>query len=192
MRRGGIAVDVARDMKATDSCEIARIARAGGHVSNGRVNGSLAIARAIGTPETYLCLAVYYVWFIMLSSFYAGDKSLKKGSSPALTAEPEIVTFRFQEDDEFLLIASDGLWDVMTSQVTEVDTITLRVLCGDLYIQQVNVMGLGALFLQAAVDMAADMLQKSDVLSAILGTVVEYYCVNKHFPANALCVLLNW
>ena len=48
LSRGNKAVDVARDMKATDSCEIARIAKAGGYVSRGRVNGSLAIARAIG------------------------------------------------------------------------------------------------------------------------------------------------
>ena len=41
-----------------------------------------------------------------------GDKALKKGASPVLTAEPEIVTFRFQTEDQFLLIASDGLWCV--------------------------------------------------------------------------------
>ena len=53
--RGGVAVDAARDMKATDSCEIARIAKAGGHVTKGRVNGSLAIARAIGAASCMCC-----------------------------------------------------------------------------------------------------------------------------------------
>ena len=40
----------------------------------------------------------------------SGDKSLKKGPCPVLTAEPEIVTFKFQPEDEFLVMASDGLW----------------------------------------------------------------------------------
>lgn len=92
LSRGGVAINVSRDMKASDSCEIARIAHVGGYVSRGRVNGSLAIARAIG------------------------DKFLKKGPQSPVTAEPEIVTFRFQIEDEFLIIASDGLWDVMSSQ----------------------------------------------------------------------------
>jgi serine/threonine protein phosphatase PrpC len=133
-------MDAARDMKATDSCEIARIARAGGHVSNGRVNGSLAIARAIGATQRRLLLLLLLLFVLLLLRLLctstltpllpppvalsclcacAGDKSLKKGPSPVLTAEPEIVTFRFQAEDEFLLLASDGLWDVMTSQVSE-------------------------------------------------------------------------
>lgn len=146
--RAGVAVDAARDMKASDSCEIARIAKAGGHVSNGRVNGSLAIARAIG------------------------DKLLKKGSTPALTAEPEIVTFRFQAQDEFMLLASDGLWDVMTSQ--------------------------------AAVDMAADMMSKNEVLASMADDGGEFRGSSEEvdryqaelnrigdFMANNACNVLN-
>ena len=54
-----------------------------------RVNGNLALSRAIG------------------------DRSER----PMVTAEPEIISVPVQEDnDEFILVASDGLWDVMDSQ----------------------------------------------------------------------------
>ena len=54
-----------------------------------RVNGNLALSRAIG------------------------DRSER----PMVTAEPEIVSVPVEEDDdEFILVASDGLWDVMDSQ----------------------------------------------------------------------------
>jgi serine/threonine protein phosphatase PrpC len=41
-------VDLTRDQKATDPDEIVRISKAGGFVSNGRVLGLLAVARAFG------------------------------------------------------------------------------------------------------------------------------------------------
>jgi serine/threonine protein phosphatase PrpC len=91
--RLGMAVNITRDMKATDAEEIARIAQHGGFVTNGRVLGSLAVARAIG------------------------DGQLKEPQRRILISDPEITSFRFQSDDEFIIIATDGLWDVMSSQV---------------------------------------------------------------------------
>lgn len=48
LSRNGQAIDITRDQKATDPDEIARIAKAGGFVNNGRVMGILAVARAFG------------------------------------------------------------------------------------------------------------------------------------------------
>lgn len=94
--RGDRAIDLTEDMKATNPAEIARIAAAGGHVMNGRVLGSLAVARALG------------------------DLYLKEGSGVnrkrSVIPDPEITSFRTQADDEFIIVASDGLWDVMASQ----------------------------------------------------------------------------
>lgn len=87
------AVDITRDMKATDPMEVARIVKSGGHIANGRVLGSLAIARAIG------------------------DKNLKKSPTKSLIPDPEVTSFSTTPDDEFIVIATDGLWDVMSSQV---------------------------------------------------------------------------
>jgi serine/threonine protein phosphatase PrpC len=91
--RGGAAVDITRDKKATDFEEIARICEEGGFVVNGRVQGSLAVARSLG------------------------DRNLKTDNKRFVIADPEITQFRINPDDEFIIIATDGLWDVITSQV---------------------------------------------------------------------------
>lgn len=53
-----------------------------------RVNGALAMSRSIG------------------------DLSLK----PFITCDPEITTHTITDDDHFLILASDGLWDVVSSK----------------------------------------------------------------------------
>ncbi|KAK1283492.1 putative protein phosphatase 2C 75 [Acorus calamus] len=70
--------------------ELTRIEAAGGRVIylNGyRVNGILAMSRALG------------------------DKYLK----PVVIAEPEITITQRTAEDEFLILASDGLWDVLSN-----------------------------------------------------------------------------
>jgi serine/threonine protein phosphatase PrpC len=91
--RDGRAVDITRDKKATDVEEIARICQEGGFVANGRVQGSLAVARTLG------------------------DRNLKQANAKYLIPDPEVTQFRVTRRDEFIIIASDGLWDVMSSQV---------------------------------------------------------------------------
>ncbi|OWM79484.1 hypothetical protein CDL15_Pgr022896 [Punica granatum] len=74
------------------SDELARIQALGGRViclNGARVEGILAMSRAIG------------------------DKYLK----PYVTAEPETTILRRDPRDEFLIIASDGLWDVLTNEL---------------------------------------------------------------------------
>lgn len=93
LSRGSVAIDITRDLKASDLEEVARVCEEGGFVQNGRVQGQLAIARTIG------------------------DKNLKPLDKKFLTAEPEVTQFRITARDEFIVIATDGLWDVMPSQV---------------------------------------------------------------------------
>lgn len=90
--RSGTAYDLSMDRKATDPEEIARIAKAGGFVVSGRVLGTLAVSRALG------------------------DAQLKKHKTGVLISDPEISSFVPSIKDEFVVIATDGLWDVMTSQ----------------------------------------------------------------------------
>lgn len=78
------------DHKANKPDERRRIQRLGGTVIMGivpRVMGQLAVARAIG------------------------DKSLK----PYVTSDPEIMTYNKQENDLFMVLASDGVWDVLSN-----------------------------------------------------------------------------
>jgi protein phosphatase 2C family protein 2/3 len=90
--RNGKAVDLSTDQKPTRSDETARIIDAGGYVTGNRTLGQLAVARALG------------------------DKDLKEEIEGALIATPEIEQWALRKEDEFVLVACDGLYDVMTSQ----------------------------------------------------------------------------
>lgn len=95
--RRGQAVEMSRDHKPMDEDERARITKAGGFVQEGRVNGSLALSRAIGDLE------------------YKQSRTLPPDQQ-IVTAYPEIKTETIVAGDEFLVIACDGIWDVLTSQ----------------------------------------------------------------------------
>uniref|UniRef100_A0A7I4A9N2 protein-serine/threonine phosphatase n=1 Tax=Physcomitrium patens TaxID=3218 RepID=A0A7I4A9N2_PHYPA len=92
LSRGGVAIPLSVDHKPEREDEMARVEAAGGRVIywNGyRVLGVLAMSRAIG------------------------DRYLK----PYVIPEPEVKCVKRTEDDEFLILASDGLWDVMPNEV---------------------------------------------------------------------------
>eukprot|EP00802_Teleaulax_amphioxeia_P010113 Tamp_10138.p1 GENE.Tamp_10138~~Tamp_10138.p1 ORF type:complete len:356 (-),score=70.73 Tamp_10138:1010-1945(-) len=72
------------DHKPSMPAEKERIVAAGGLVWQNRVMGYLAVARAFG------------------------DKSLKTFVIP----DPDVVSMDLQDDDEFVVLACDGLWDV--------------------------------------------------------------------------------
>lgn len=95
--RGGQAVAMTNDHKPTDTEEFNRITKAGGFISDGRVNGSLNLSRALGDME------------------YKQTKGLPPAEQ-MITAMPEVRTLDLQEGDEFLVLACDGIWDVLTNQ----------------------------------------------------------------------------
>ncbi|KAG5652868.1 hypothetical protein H0H81_003298 [Sphagnurus paluster] len=87
--RAGKAVRLTYDHKGSDKQEAKRITDAGGFVMSGRVNGVLAVTRSLG------------------------DSSMKEFVVGApYTTETELC-----EEDEFLVLACDGLWDVANDQV---------------------------------------------------------------------------
>jgi serine/threonine protein phosphatase PrpC len=88
-RKGGVAYRLSYDHKANDAPEKSRIEQAGGFVIRGRVLGILAVARSFG------------------------DHSLKQFVVP--TPFVQSVELREGEDD-FLVLACDGVWDVMEDQ----------------------------------------------------------------------------
>jgi len=91
--RAGHAVDLTRDHTAEVYEERIRVESVGGQIEYGMLNGELKVSRAVGDID--LC---------------TGDKM--KG----LTAEPDTHKLYITDDDEFVLIACDGLWDVFPSQ----------------------------------------------------------------------------
>lgn len=97
MSRGGRAYELSRDHKPELQAEQERILKAGGFIHGGRVNGTLNLARAIGDME------------------FKRNKTLP-AEEQIVTANPEIDTIELSDDDEFIVLACDGIWDCMTSQ----------------------------------------------------------------------------
>jgi protein phosphatase PTC4 len=133
-----IAIDLSYDRKATDAEELARISREGGFVTNGRVQGILAVSRAFGDSQLkkYMPSPAYDASKSNLGGEsqqrYQGSSSAY-GASPrgygsssntpigigqkrVLVVDPEISQLYPITSDQFLIIATDGLWDVMSSQ----------------------------------------------------------------------------
>ncbi|KAF9898644.1 Protein phosphatase 2C 2, partial [Lobosporangium transversale] len=113
----GAAIALSHDHKPVNKEESRRIVAAGGFVEYGRVNGSLALSRALGDFE------------FKTNATLGPDDQI-------VTANPVIVEHKLTDDDEFLILACDGIWDCMTSQevVTFVrkgiaDNIPLDKLC---------------------------------------------------------------
>lgn len=98
--RDGEAVPMSRDHKPTDPDEYTRIHCAGGYVFEGRVNGCLNLSRAIGDLE------------------YKEPKGLPP-EKQMITANPEIKTIELRSGDQFVILACDGIWDVLTHQQVE-------------------------------------------------------------------------
>ncbi|CAI9777929.1 unnamed protein product [Fraxinus pennsylvanica] len=90
----GRAIELSKDHKPDCTSERLRIEKLGGVICDGYLNGQLSVARALGD------------WHIKGS----------KGSKCPLSPEPELEEVVITEEDEFIIIGCDGLWDVMSSQ----------------------------------------------------------------------------
>jgi protein phosphatase 2C family protein 2/3 len=93
----GRAKPLSFDHKPQNEGEKARICAAGGFVDFGRVNGNLALSRAIGDFE------------FKRSADLPPEQQI-------VTAFPDVVIHEVSDDDEFLVIACDGIWDCQSSQ----------------------------------------------------------------------------
>jgi len=96
MCRNGIAVRLTSmtDHKATDPLEAKRVIEAGGRIVNDRVNGMLAMTRALG------------------------DHLLKMPILPnsVVSNVPDVTSTSLSGKDAFIILACDGLWDVIDDQ----------------------------------------------------------------------------
>ncbi|CAI0467589.1 unnamed protein product [Linum tenue] len=92
--RKGAAFEMSQDHRPSYLPERRRVEEMGGRIEDEYLNGYLSVTRALGD------------W----------DLKLPYGSSSPLIAEPEFRQMALTEDDEFLIIACDGIWDVMSSQ----------------------------------------------------------------------------
>ncbi|KAL8444773.1 hypothetical protein Emed_006088 [Eimeria media] len=95
--RAGVAFPLSHDHKPMNPGERARIAAAGGCVTNGRVDGNLNLSRSLG------------------DLYYKSDVFIPP-EKQRITAFPDVRVTPICKDDEFVIIACDGIWDCKTNQ----------------------------------------------------------------------------
>lgn len=97
LSRDGRAIELSQDHKPELPGELDRIRKAGGVVEDGRVMGNLNLSRSIGDLE------------------YKKNNSIPQ-KDQMITAFPEVRIEQLRETDQFLVLACDGVWDMLTSQ----------------------------------------------------------------------------
>ncbi|CAJ1963093.1 unnamed protein product [Sphenostylis stenocarpa] len=90
----GVAVEMSQDHRPSYLQERRRVEEMGGFIDDGYLNGYLSVTRALGD------------W----------DLKFPLGSGSPLIADPDVQVVTLTEEDEFLIIGCDGIWDVMSSQ----------------------------------------------------------------------------
>lgn len=94
----GVAEPLSHDHKPSNPGEKARIEMAGGFVGLDRVNGNLALSRALG-------------------DFVFKDNKTLDACDQIVSACPEVEHRTVTKDWDFILLACDGIWDVLNNQV---------------------------------------------------------------------------
>lgn len=117
---GQLAVPLSFDHKPDDESEAQRIRAAGGYVAMGRVEGDLAVSRGLGdfrfkniasvmsTPSTGITTNG-----IRLES---KDVTLKPSDQKVSPVPEIIVVTRDDAQERFIVVACDGIFDVMTNR----------------------------------------------------------------------------
>lgn len=116
-RGGGQCVELTSDHKPSRPDEAARVRAAGGFILHKRVMGELAITRAFGDKSFKMGIkAMLEEEAEELAGASDGSDQVKDLTAPLVSAEPEIASMILSHNDEFLLLACDGLFDVFRSQ----------------------------------------------------------------------------
>ncbi|KAK9503637.1 hypothetical protein O3M35_010157 [Rhynocoris fuscipes] len=93
----GRTIPLSYDHKPTIPMEYKRIIEAGGWVEAERVNGSLALSRALGDFQ------------------FKGGVSLRP-EQQIVSCMPDIITKKLDKNWKFVLLACDGIWEVMSNE----------------------------------------------------------------------------
>jgi serine/threonine protein phosphatase PrpC len=104
------------DHKPGREDESKRIRDAGGFVINNRVMGELAVSRAFGDSEFKKGIQSIIGQDELLKNENGDGEENKNWDQPLVIAEPDIQVVTINEDDQFVLLACDGLYDVFTNE----------------------------------------------------------------------------
>jgi serine/threonine protein phosphatase PrpC len=100
--RGGLPVPLSTDHRVSEPRERARILAAGGSITNNRLNGVLSVSRAFGDKEH--------------KAQRGGEMWGTVFSADPCSAEPEFTQRELSVEDDFIVVACDGLWDVLSNE----------------------------------------------------------------------------
>ncbi|KAG7401583.1 hypothetical protein PHYBOEH_000115 [Phytophthora boehmeriae] len=109
MCRGGRGVLLTSDHKPDRPDERQRIEKAGGFV--GKLAG---ISRVYSAAGAGLTLQQESSKYLAVSRAF-GDRALKI-PTPLVSCEPDVKRYHVEDDDLFLVLGCDGIWDVLTEQ----------------------------------------------------------------------------
>ena len=96
-REGGTAVPLSHDHKPTNPEETARAAKNEIDIMNDRLDGNLAVSRGLGDLN------------------FKDNEELPR-EEQALTAEADIIELDRTDEDRFIVVACDGIWDCLTNE----------------------------------------------------------------------------
>ena len=109
--RAGEAVPLSYDHKPSQERERSRVHKAGGFIREAgghhRINGNLNLSRSLGDLK------------------YKQNEAMPP-EEQMITAQPDIIQHMITAEDEFMVVACDGVWDVMTSQAV-IDFVRARL-----------------------------------------------------------------
>jgi len=97
LSRDGKALELSLDHKPENPIEKERVQKAGGFISEGRINGNLNLSRAIGDLE------------------YKKNADLKPHEQ-LISAYPDVTITELTPEDEFILMGCDGIWETKSNQ----------------------------------------------------------------------------
>lgn len=97
LSKAGKVTEMSQDHKPELEKEKDRIKRAGGFITEGRINGNLNLSRALGDLE------------------YKKNTDLKLDEQ-LIIAYPDVQTFKIDETTEFALMGCDGIYEIKTNQ----------------------------------------------------------------------------
>ncbi|XAR66815.1 Phosphoprotein phosphatase [Bertholletia excelsa] len=95
--RCGLAIEMSKDHRPCCDTERERVESLGGFINDGYLNGLLGVTRALG-------------------DFHINGLKGISGRGGPLSAEPELKLLTLTKEDEFLIIGSDGIWEVFRNQ----------------------------------------------------------------------------
>ncbi|KAK6234921.1 hypothetical protein SCA6_010258 [Theobroma cacao] len=171
--RNGKPVPLSSDHKPDRPDELNRIQAAGGRViywDGPRVLGVLAMSRAIGKSFGFILLptgarlhdctiSLSYAAHLKTLSANTGDNYLK----PYVSCEPEVMITDRAAEDDCLILASDGLWDVVSNDTA----------CG---VARMCLRGKGNL--HAPPCSPAEGVERDSVLGSTMGEISDKACTD--------------